>query len=191
MNESSSNQPELSGQLLVAMPTMSDARFAHSVIYLCAHSDEGAMGLVINNPVNSMTIDDVATQMGIVTGRNQADIPVLAGGPVESTRGFLLHTPDLANASTLHIDDRFALTATVDGLKAIVEGNGPRRCLLALGYAGWAPGQLDAEIQGNGWLVVPADAEIVFGGDVSSKWLRALRSIGVDPSLLSTAVGHA
>ena len=178
--------------LLVAMPSMQDPRFARSVIYLCAHSPEGAMGLVVNQTAGSVTFPAVIDQLGIKAdaGRDN-DTPVHVGGPVESSRGFVLHSPDYVLESTLVIDEQFALTATVDVLRAIAEGGGPRRRVLALGYAGWAAGQLDAEIQANGWLLTPADADIVFGTDNAAKWDQALHKIGVDPRLLSSVAGHA
>jgi len=177
--------------LLVAMPTMQDPRFTRSVIYLCAHSAEGAMGLVVNQAAGSVTFPAVIDQLGIKAGPDCPDTPVHVGGPVESSRGFLLHSPDSVLESTLVIDDDFALTATVDVLRAIADGKGPRRRLLALGYAGWDAGQLDAEIQANGWLLAPADADIVFGRDNAAKWDQALGKIGVDPRLLSSVAGHA
>jgi putative transcriptional regulator len=181
----------LTGMMLVAMPGMADPRFAHAVIYLCAHSEDGAMGLVVNQTVESVTLPQVISQLGIEPTAEGADLPVHCGGPVESSRGFVLHSPDYVLESTLVIDERFALTATVDVLKAIAVGKGPRRKVFALGYAGWAAGQLDAEIQRNGWMVVPADAEIVFSADNDAKWHLAMAKLGIDPSLLSTAAGHA
>lgn len=181
----------LTGMLLVAMPSMTDPRFARSVIYLCAHSPDGAMGLVVNQLAGNITFPTVIGQLGIVAGEAGADTPVHVGGPVETSRGFVLHSADYVQESTLVIDERFALTATIDVLRAIAEGNGPSHRVLALGYAGWSAGQLDQEIQDNGWLVAPADPEIVFGRDNDGKWRRALRKIGVDPSLLSSTAGHA
>lgn len=182
----------LTGTLLVAMPAMQDPRFAHSVIYLCAHSREGAMGIVVNQVVDNITLPNVIGQLGIEASRLSGDDALVHfGGPVETSRGFVLHSPDYVLDSTLVIDDSFALTATVDVLKAIADGSGPARRFFALGYAGWAPGQLDREIQENGWLTVPADQELVFSSEHETKWNRALAKIGVDPSLLSTAAGHA
>jgi putative transcriptional regulator len=191
MKPSQDDDGHLTGMLLVAMPTMQDPRFAHSVIYLCAHSRDGAMGLVVNQVVDNVTLPHVVGQLGIEMPPRGDEAPVHVGGPVETSRGFVLHSPDYVLESTLVIDDSFALTATVDVLKAIAEGGGPRRRVFALGYAGWGAGQLDREIQDNGWLVVPADPDIVFSGDQETKWHRALAKIGVDPSLLSTAAGHA
>lgn len=191
MDEPDDGQSQLTGMLLVAMPSMPDPRFARSVIYLCAHSSDGAMGLVVNQVAGNVTFPAVIGQLGIEAGQACEDTPVHVGGPVETSRGFVLHSADYVQESTLVIDDRFALTATIDVLRAIAEGHGPSRRVLALGYAGWSPGQLDQEIQNNGWLLAPADPDIVFGRDNDAKWLSALRAIGVDPSLLSSTAGHA
>ena len=185
------SEPHLAGMLLVAMPSMQDPRFARSVIYLCAHSDEGAMGLVVNQAADQVTFPAVIGQLGIEAEAGCDDTPVHVGGPVQPSRGFVLHSCDYVQDSTMVIDGNFALTATVDVLRAIATGGGPERKVLALGYAGWDAGQLDAEIQGNGWLLAPADPEIVFGRDNETKWLRAMRTIGVDPLLLSSTAGHA
>ncbi len=181
----------LAGQLLVAMPQMTDPRFARSVVYLCAHSAEGAMGLVINRLIDSLTFDGLLEQIGVERTASGGSLPIHFGGPVESSRGFVLHTTDYLQDSSLVIEDEIALTATIDVLKAIAQGDGPRRRVLALGYAGWAPGQLDAEIQANGWLLVPADLELVFGLDNEAKWQRAIAKLGIDLSLLSSEAGHA
>ena len=191
MTASREQESPLTGMLLVAMPSMPDPRFAKSVIYLCVHSADGAMGLVVNQLVENVTLPTVIDQLGIETKGLGTDDPVHFGGPVETSRGFVLHSPDYVLDSTLVIDDAFALTATVDVLKAIASGAGPRRRVFALGYAGWGAGQLDQEIQDNGWLLVPADQDLVFSGDNEAKWQRALAKIGVNPSLLSTAAGHA
>ena len=185
-----STEGTLTGQLLVAMPHMADPRFARSVVYLCAHSGEGAMGLVVNRLIDSLSFESLLEQLG-VEATVPADMPVHFGGPVESSRGFVLHTTDYLQDSTLLIDDEIALTATIDVLKAIATGEGPKQRVLALGYAGWAAGQLDAEIQANGWLLVPADLDLVFGNDNGAKWARSLAKIGVDLTLLSSEAGHA
>jgi putative transcriptional regulator len=185
------SEVSLSGQLLVAMPQMSDPRFARTVVYLCAHSSDGAMGLVVNRLIDSLTFSSLLSQLGVEAEGEPADMPVHFGGPVESSRGFVLHSADYLQDSTLVIDDEIALTATVDVLKAIARGDGPRHRVLALGYAGWAPGQLDAEIQANGWLLVPADVDLVFGAENDAKWERAIAKIGIDLSLLSSEAGHA
>jgi putative transcriptional regulator len=181
----------LTGQLLIAMPNMRDPRFARTVIYLCAHSADGAMGLVINRLVGSVTFPDLLKQLGIDSGSATPEIRVHFGGPVESGRGFVLHSGEYLHDSTLRIADEMALTATIDILQDIAHGNGPRRSLLALGYAGWGPGQLDSEIQSNGWLHVAADENLVFDDSLDDKWERAIAKLGVDVSLLSGDAGHA
>jgi putative transcriptional regulator len=182
----------LAGQLLVAMPQMPDQRFARSVIYLCAHSsNEGAMGLVINKPLGSLTLAALFTQLEIEPSASAETQAVHFGGPVETGRGFVLHTTDYREKATLHVAGNIAVTATLDILRAIGRGQGPRRSMFALGYAGWAPGQLDTEIQANGWLCVGADDEIVFDPDHDGKWQRALGRLGIDLSTLASDAGHA
>jgi putative transcriptional regulator len=182
----------LTGQLLIAMPQMMDPRFARSVVYVCAHSGEdGAMGLVVNKLFEELTMEELFTHLKLDQSRLGRSRPVLFGGPVEPGRGFVLHTTDYHEEATLVVGDGIGVTATLDILRAIGQGEGPRRSLLALGYAGWAPGQLDAEIQANGWLSVPADADLVFDDDFDDKWRRALGKLGVDLTLLSTEAGHA
>jgi len=182
----------LAGQLLVAMPQMEDPRFARSVVYVCAHSeDAGAMGLVINKPLGSLRMGELFAQLDIASGGSANSRPVHFGGPVEGGRGFVLHTSDYSEQATLVVDDNIALTATLDILRAIGDGRGPRQSLFALGYAGWAPGQLDAEIQANGWLSVAADHGIIFDHDHEKKWNRALAKLGIDLTKLSGAAGHA
>jgi len=188
MAEDADKGAHLTGQLLVAMPHMEDPRFRRSVVYLCSHSPEGAMGLIVNKRLDEVAFTDIARQLDIVP---EVELPVHFGGPVETGRGFVLHSTDSVDAATLVIDERFALTATVDILKAIARGGGPERRILALGYAGWAPGQLDAEIQANGWLVAPADYELVFDLPDERKWDAALARLGIDPRLLSTHMGRA
>ncbi len=185
----------LDGQLLIAMPSMTDPRFHRAVIYICAHSSEGAMGLIINQRAPHITLPRLLEQLEIVS----RPMPVAAGcmavhvgGPVETSRGFVLHSSDyFAADSTLPINESVCLTATVDILKAIAKGSGPNRAILALGYAGWAPGQLEREIQANGWLNCPADFDIVFDADLDGKYTRALHLLGVDPSHLVGISGHA
>jgi putative transcriptional regulator len=198
-NDNAPRQGYLDGQLLVAMPVMGDPRFERSVIYLCAHSADGAMGIMVNRPAGSIDFPELLVQLNIINKDDQIKLPetaesmqVLRGGPVDTGRGFVLHSSDfyIENA-TLRIDEDICLTATIDILKAIAKGNGPKHAILALGYAGWRPGQLEAEIQGNGWLHCDADADLVFGDDVEDKYARALRKIGVDPGMLSNDAGHA
>ncbi len=186
----------LTGQLLVAMPQMQDPRFARSVVYLCAYSEEaGAMGLVINKTIDALTVDELYVHLNLGSARQKAMAnhpqPVHFGGPVDPGRGFVLHSPDYQEDGTLGIGGEFAMTATLDILRAMGKGEGPRQSLLALGYAGWAPGQLDAEIQANGWLSVDADTDLVFDEADDSKWQRALAKLGVSPSMLSTEAGRA
>ena len=189
--ETTQSEISLSGQLLVAMPHMADPRFARSVIYMCAHSDDGAMGFVVNRLIDSMRFDTLMDQLGLETDKIRPDMPVHFGGPVEASRGFVLHSTDLIQDATLVIDENIALTATTEMLKAIADGEGPERCVLALGYASWEAGQLDQEIQDNGWLLVPADDGLVFGTNDDEKWEAALTKLGIDLSLLSTEAGHA
>lgn len=193
------SQGYLDGQMLIAMPVMDDERFARSVIYVCAHSAEGAMGIIVNRPARAIDFSDLLVQLEIIDksepirlSENAEAMKVMKGGPVETGRGFVLHSSDffIKNA-TLPIDEGICLTATLDILKAIVRGEGPSRALLALGYAGWAPGQLENEIQSNGWLHCPADTELIFGADSADKYPRALRKIGIDVGMLSTEAGHA
>ena len=193
MTSIGSHDGYLAGQLLVAMPQMVDPRFAHSVVFMCAHSADGAMGLVVNKLVDSISFTDLLKQMDFTVEGGELDerVQVHFGGPVESARGFVLHTPDYASDATMQVDDAFAMTATVDVLRSIAKGSGPERAIFALGYAGWAPGQLDTEIQNNGWLHVGADTDLVFGRDHDGKWRRAVAKVGVDPALLSSAAGHA
>ena len=181
----------MSGHLLVAMPSMQDPRFARTVIYLCAHSAEGAMGLVVNQALDSLSFPDLLDQLDIETTSMGDETPIHFGGPVESGRGFVLHSADYVQKTTLVVDGDIALTATVDILKAIAEGSGPSRSLLALGYAGWGPGQLDSEIKANGWLQVTPDDDLVFGPELDSKWERAIAKLGIDPSMLSGQAGTA
>lgn len=192
MKSSREDDGHLTGMLLVAMPTMQDPRFAHSVIYLCAHSRDGAMGLVVNQVVDNITLPHVIGQLGIeMPAADEKGSPVHFGGPVETSRGFLLHSPDYVLESTLVIDDSFALTATVDVLKAIAAGQGPSRRFFALGYAGWAPGQLESEIQHNGWLTAEPDPAIIFEIDDAKRYTRALAGLGVDLAALSPVAGRA
>jgi putative transcriptional regulator len=189
----------LDGQLLIAMPSMADKRFARAVVYICAHSGDGAMGIVINKLASEVKFRDLLVQLDIVQAEDEPDLPggvdgirVHRGGPVETGRGFVLHSGDffIENA-TLAIDDGVCLTATLEILRAISGGRGPDRALLALGYAGWAPGQLEFEIQSNGWLHSQADRSILFDADLDSKYDRALATIGVQPAMLSSDAGHA
>jgi putative transcriptional regulator len=189
----------LDGQMLIAMPSMGDDRFARSVIYVCAHSTEGAMGIVVNQPAAHISFADLLVQLEVIPAADLIQLPtraggvrVLKGGPVDTQRGFVLHSSDFfIENSTLPIDNGICLTATLDILKAIARGEGPQSAILALGYAGWAPGQLETEIQHNGWLHCAADPELIFGQDTGGKYERALRKIGIDLGMLSSEAGHA
>lgn len=189
----------LDGQMLIAMPAMGDDRFTRTVIYVCAHSTEGAMGIIVNQPATNLSFPDLLVQLEVIPaaeriqlkGRAEA-VKVLKGGPVETGRGFVLHSADFfIENSTLPIDEGICLTATLDILKAMARGDGPQSAVLALGYAGWAPGQLETEIQSNGWLHCAADPELIFGTDIPGKYAKALGKIGVDLAMLSNEAGHA
>ncbi len=190
-NKDENQKGYLTGNLLIAMPQMEDERFVRSVVYVCAHTSDGAMGIVINKVVDSISFPDLLKQLSIGLKEKNEKIRVHFGGPVETGRGFVLHSADYVQDATLVINKQFALTATIDILKDIAGGDGPQKCILALGYAGWSPGQLDKEIQANGWLSVPADKELVFGNEPDMKWERAMAKIGIDFSMLSGNAGHA
>jgi putative transcriptional regulator len=185
--------------MLIAMPAMGDERFSRSLIYICAHSSEGAMGIVVNHPAPNINFSDLLVKLDVIPAADVIQLPsraevvkVMRGGPVETERGFVLHSADFhIENSTLPIDDGICLTATIDILKAIARGDGPVSAILALGYAGWAPGQLETEIQGNGWLHCAADAELLFGPDIGSKYEKALKKIGIHLGMLSSEAGHA
>jgi putative transcriptional regulator len=179
------------GQLLIAMPTMSDPRFARTVVYMCAHNEDGAMGLVLNRLVESLNFPDLLSQLEIESGPLTDEIHVHFGGPVETGRGFVLHSSDYLQDTSLQVDEQIALTATVDILRDMASGQGPRCRLLALGYAGWGPGQLDREIQENGWLTVDADESLIFDEKLTDKWERGFAKLGLDISKLSSIAGHA
>ncbi|MGG7644839.1 YqgE/AlgH family protein [Rhodovulum sp. YNF3179] len=182
----------LSGKLLIAMPGMSDPRFEKSVVYLCAHSADGAMGLIVNKPTPDLRFSDLLEQLEIAPSDDTSAIRVHFGGPVEHGRGFVLHSSDYrSNESTLQVDEDFGMTATLDILEDIARGAGPGACLLALGYAGWGPGQLEQELQANGWLTCAAAPDLVFSADDAGKWTAALESMGISPSFLSADGGSA
>jgi putative transcriptional regulator len=182
----------LDGQLLIAMPGMGDLRFERSVIFMCAHSAEGAMGLIVNKPAPELSFADLLRQLKIPSGADLGREPVHFGGPVEHGRGFVLHSAEYSvEGASLRVNDAFAMTATIDILQDMARGEGPKRALLALGYAGWGPGQLEGEIQANGWLTAAADQELVFGVRDAEKWEAALRSLSIDPRLLSAEGGRA
>ena len=181
----------LSGQLLIAMPKMLDPRFERTVIYMCVHNADGAMGLIVNRPLEALSFSELLGQMDIQCPGAVAEFPVQYGGPVETGRGFVLHTPEYDRDGTITVNDEIRLTATIEILKDMAASHGPRRAILTLGYAGWGPGQLDGEIQQNAWLNVPADDALLFETDIGSRWERAIAKIGVDLALLSSDHGHA
>ncbi len=180
----------LTGQILIAMPELSDPNFARSVIYLCAHTPEGAMGIMLNRPLEQPSFADLLRQLDIAPLPPARHIRLCSGGPVDHARGFVLHTADWTDEASLRVDERLALTASLDILKAIAGGAGPRQGLLALGYVGWGPGQLDQEFQQNAWLSAPADEALLFDADHETKWRRALAKLRIDPLLLSGTAGH-
>lgn len=183
---------DLTGKLLIAMPSMGDPRFARSVVYICAHSPEGAMGLIVNKPTPEVNARDLLSQLKIEPRGDMAPIRVHFGGPVEHGRGFVLHTGEYeSEGATLHVDGEFGMTATLDVLEALANGDGPRESLLALGYSGWGPGQLEGELQENGWLVAEATPRLVFSNDNRGKWEAALAVLGIDPLMLSAEGGRA
>lgn len=192
------NSPEftsLKGHLLLAMPQMNDPRFNRAVIFMAVHDEKGAMGMVINNPLPSPDFSEVLKQVGVSTDKPLDEkilkMPVLAGGPVQGVHGFLLHTSDFAQKNTIHVDDLFSISGTVDALRAIVNGYRPERMLFTLGYAGWGAGQLEKELQDNVWLTAPASQEIVFSSRPEDMWENAFALIGVNPGMLSGLSGRA
>ncbi|SNX71017.1 putative transcriptional regulator [Cereibacter ovatus] len=183
---------DLSGSLLIAMPGMADPRFERSLVLICAHSPEGAMGLVINKPVSDLSFAGMLDQLKIPRSPNGRDIRLHLGGPMERGRGFVLHSPDyMSVGATMLVSGRFGMTATVDILEALARGQGPSSALMALGYSGWGPGQLESELQRNDWLTAEAPADLVFSDDDQGKWTSMLRHMGIDPLSLSSAAGHA
>jgi putative transcriptional regulator len=181
----------LTGQLLIAMPGMNATPFAQSVIYMCTHTAEGAMGLVLNHPLSKPSFDDLLEQLEVLPAPPSRRIELLRGGPVESARGLVLHTSDWTGEGSMLVDDHVALTSSLDVLKALADGGGPTRGMLALGYAGWGPGQLDREMQENAWLSAPSRLDLLFDRDHDTKWRRAMAILKIDPLLLSGTAGHA
>ena len=181
----------LTGQLLIAMPTMNTPHFTQAVIYICAHTPDGAMGIVLNRPLASPSFGDLLEQLDVTPVPPVRQIDLYRGGPVDAARGFVLHTADWTGDGSLMVDPQVALTASLDVLKAIADGGGPQRGFLALGYAGWGPGQLDREMMDNAWLSAPASVDIVFDAQHETKWHRAMAILKVDPILLSGTAGHA
>lgn len=181
----------LSGKVLIAMPGMEDPRFSHALVYLCAHSEDGAMGLIVNKPTDDLVWHDIFKKLDIALAHGEAPRPVNYGGPVETGRGFVLHSSDYhAESASLRVDSGTSMTATLDVLQAIASGHGPAQALVTLGYSGWAPGQLEKELQFNGWLSCDPDDDLLYGAEDETKWTRALAKLGIDPTLLGSG-GHA
>jgi putative transcriptional regulator len=182
---------QMTGQLLIAMPAMTTPHFSQAVIYVCAHTSDGAMGIVLNRPLASPSFGDLLEQLEVSPVPPVRRIELFRGGPVDSARGFVLHTSDWTGDGSLMVNPEVALTASLDVLKAIADGGGPQRGFLALGYAGWGPGQLDREMQDNAWLSAPASVDLLFDSEHETKWRRAMAILKVDPLLLSGTAGHA
>ena len=181
----------LTGKILIAMPFLPDPRFTHAVIYVCGHDAQGAMGLIVNKGLPAVSFEELLAQMNVDVSAVTSKVPVHYGGPVEVGRGFVLHSSDYSAESTVLIENGFAMTATLDILRAIAVNEGPRDILLALGYVGWGAGQLEHEIQENGWLTIEADSALIFDHDLEGKWRQALATLGIDPAVLSFEIGHA
>jgi putative transcriptional regulator len=181
----------LTGQLLIAMPAMGTPQFVQSVIFMCAHTPNGAMGIVVNRPLSRPSFDDLLEQLEVHPAPPARRISLFRGGPVDAARGLVLHTTDWTSGDSMLVDERVALTASLDVLKAIADGGGPEHGMLALGYAGWGPGQLDREMQENAWLTAPATLDLLFDPNHDTKWRRAMALLKVDPLLLSGTAGHA
>jgi len=191
MPPSSPSESSLTGQVLIAMPSLDDPEFSHSVIYLCAHGEEGAMGLIVNKPLPSPSFKQIVRQLNVSEGDPARVIALCKGGPVETARGFVLHSTDWTGDDSLKVDETVALTASLDVLKAIASGGGPAQGMLALGYANWGPGQLDREMKENSWLNTAADADLLYGEDHDGKWLRAMSKLNISPWQLSSLSGTA
>lgn len=189
---SRANPPDwLTGQLLIAMPAMGDSRFAQSVIFICSHTEEGAMGVVLNQPLRAPKFADLMSQLNVEPSPPKRELALGVGGPVDETRGFVLHSTDWLSDASLQVDDTRALSANLDILQAVAGGGGPEKAVLLLGYTGWGAGQLDQEMRQNSWLSVAADDAIIFDTSYNTKWQRALRKLGIDPGMLSGAAGRA
>ena len=183
----------LAGKLIIAMPTMSDPRFKRSVVCICAHNEDGAIGIIINKIIESLSFSKIIKQLKLKKNMTKNDYKdhIYFGGPVETERGFILHSSDYSSENSTSINSEISMTASTEILQALIDGNGPNKSIVALGYAGWGPGQLDTEIQSNAWLSVESDLELVFSAKTAEKWDMALEKIGVNPALLSTEAGRA
>lgn len=188
----------MEGQFLVAMPNMGDTRFENTIIFICAHSDEGAMGFIVNKAMPQPATGEFLARLGVVSDaeigslpENLANSELATGGPVEPGRGFVLHSPDYASSSTLVVNEEVCLTATLEILRDLAVGRGPEKFFLALGYSGWGAGQLEDEISANGWLTCKHDSDIIYDPDHAMKYSRVMNSMGIDPMLISQDTGHA
>ena len=191
-SDKSAEKGYLTGKLLVATPFLFDSRFFHSVIYICGHDANGAIGLVINRLLPSISFEELLRQIDVLEfPQSIPDVSIYYGGPIEMGRGFVLHTNDYQSNSTVPIDDSISITATLDIIKAIAQGNGPDKSLLALGYTGWISGQLEQEIMDNSWLSIDPSTSLIFDMPIDEKWRGSMASIGVDPAILSMESGHA
>jgi putative transcriptional regulator len=185
----------MAGKLLLSMPTMSDPRFFKSVIFICTHDENGAMGLMINNPVPGLNFKDLLKQLNVefapTMEKKLGDIKVMGGGPVETARGFILHGTDFIQKDTIKINEKISVTGTIDAIKEIAANNGPKEMVFVLGYAGWSAGQLEDEIQNNAWLLIDTDHDLIFNTTSDEKWDKAIKKLGIDPSMLSGEAGRA
>jgi len=188
---SNKNPQSLEGQLLIATPMLVDSVFHHSVIYICLHSSEGAMGIIINHVIQSLNLSDIMDQLGIAAHQMANNHPIYFGGPVDVSRGFVLHTADYSRSETVIMGENIALTANLEIMKDIASGHGPSETVLALGYAGWEANQLEKEMEENSWISVPATKELIFNIPNSDKWRKSAESGGIDLTKLSSTVGHA
>lgn len=195
MTEEAQSKQELSGyltgQFLLAMPQMQDSRFEKTVIFICGHDANGAMGLVINKYLGDLTLRGLLDYLNLPQESIKRDLPIYFGGPSDTGRGFVLHSDDFTHPGTVRLGNHISLTATVDILRSIAEGDGPKDCLLAMGYAGWGPGELDSELHSNRWLQVEADVDILFQTSIEKKWGKAIAKLGVTPEALSDELGQA
>lgn len=193
------NTPKfLEGQFLVAMPHMGDTRFESSVIFICAHNDDGAMGFIVNRPLLAPNPVEFLKKLGLITEIDEINIPesvaqteLNTGGPVEPGRGFVLHSTDYHSKTTLKVNKQVSLTATLEILRDIAVGKGPHQFFMTLGYSGWGAGQLEDEIAANGWLTCQYDSDIIYDRNSADKYLRIMQHMGIDPRLISVETGHA
>jgi len=188
---STDKKGSLAGHLLIATSVVQESCFSRSVIYLCAHNETGAMGMIVNYPVENIGIRDIFEQLEIQSENAARDIPIHFGGPVEANRGFVVHSDEYATEDSLISKDGIAVTASISILQELAAGNGPKQGMLVLGYAGWSPGQLESEIEGGSWIVVPASSQLVFDSNNETKWNLAVAQLGFDMGHFSTVVGHA